>query len=255
MLRWITSDLHVHTCLSPCADLTMSPRKITARALQRHLDLIAITDHNSAENVPAVMGASEGTALKVLPGMEVCTAEEVHVLALFDTVTAALVLQSLVYGHLQGRNDPEAFGLQVVANKEDEVEGFQERLLIGATALTLEQLVRAIHELSGLAVAAHVDRESFSVTSQLGFIPPGVKFDALEVSVNTGNEEAEERFSQYWEIPMMRSSDAHFLSHLGRAVTRFLVEEPTVSELRLALHGEEGRRAVMECVEDDPASA
>jgi PHP family Zn ribbon phosphoesterase len=255
MLRWVTSDLHVHTCLSPCADLTMSPRKITAQALQRQLDLIAITDHNSAENVPAVVGASEGTALTVLPGLEVCTAEEVHVLALFDTLTAALVLQSLVYSHLQGQNDPDAFGLQVVANKDDEVEGFQERLLIGATGLTLERLVGAIHELSGLAVAAHVDRGSFSVISQLGFIPPAVKFDALEVSANTGDAEAKERFGQYRGMPMMRSSDAHFLSHLGRAVTRFLIAEPTVRELRLALVGEEGRRAVMKLVENDLASA
>ena len=194
MLTWIRADLHIHTCLSPCADLMMSPRKITAEALQRQVGLIAVTDHNSTRNVEAVMQASAGTPLVVLPGMEVCTAEEVHVLAIFDNLASALALQSLVDDHLEGRNNPDVFGLQVVANRDDEVEGFEERLLIGATTLPLENVVEAIHENGGLAVAAHIDRESFSVIGQLGFIPPGIDFDALEVSRNTGDEEANRRF-------------------------------------------------------------
>jgi PHP family Zn ribbon phosphoesterase len=228
----------------------MSPRKITAEALRRRVGLIAITDHNSAENAAAVMQASGGTPLVVLPGMEICTAEEVHVLAIFDTLKSALALQSLVYDHLQGKNDAEVFGLQVVANKDDEVEGFQERLLIGATTLPLEKAVSAIHELEGLAVAAHIDRESFSVIGQLGFIPPGIDFDALEISENTGNGEAARRFAEYQRFPFVRNSDAHFLTHIGKTGTKLLVEQPTVLEIRMALYGKDGRRAEADRLED-----
>ena len=250
MLTWIRADLHIHTCLSPCADLMMSPRKITAEALQRQVGLIAITDHNSTRNAGAVMQASAGTSLVVLPGMEVCTAEEVHVLAIFDNLASALALQSLVDDHLEGRNNPDVFGLQVVANQDDEVEEFEERLLIGATTLPLESVVEAIHENGGLAVAAHIDRESFSVIGQLGFIPPGIDFDALEVSRNTGDEEANRRFGKYRPLPLMRNSDAHMLHDLAKTGTRLLVNEPTVTEIRMALHGEGDRRAEMDRVQD-----
>jgi 3',5'-nucleoside bisphosphate phosphatase len=250
MLTWITADLHIHTCLSPCADLMMSPRHITTEAVRRQLGLIAITDHNSAENCAAVIQASTGMPLAVLPGMEVCTSEEVHVIALFDRLTSALALQSLVFDNLEGKNDPDTFGLQVIANKDDEVEAFQEKLLIGATTLTLERVVGEIHDLQGLAIAAHIDRESYSVIGQLGFVPTGVDFDALEISENTSDEVATRRFVEYRKIPFMRNSDAHFLSRLARSSTRLLVEKPTVREIRMALHGEQGRKSRVERFED-----
>ena len=150
MLRAIRADLHVHTCLSPCGELEMTPTAIVHACLEKGIDIIAICDHNSAENVPGVKKAAEKTRLTVLPGMEVTTEEEVHVLAIFDQVEQSLSLQEEVYNHLlPGENDEDLFGLQVVANELDEVETILNKLLIGGTNLSLDTLVERIHGLGG----------------------------------------------------------------------------------------------------------
>lgn len=246
MLRTFRADLHVHTCLSPCAELEMSPRAIVEQALTRSIDVIAITDHNSAENVGAVINAAEGTALTVLPGMEATSAEEVHLLGLFDTVEKALALQDTVYAHLPGQNDEEVFGLQVVVSADGEVLGFNPRLLSGATGLTAEEVVEAIHCQSGLAIASHVDREAFGIIGQLGFIPKSLPLDALEVSPNISVPEAKRRFQQCGGFALVGSSDAHCVRDIGRATTLFLLSEPTVPELKRAFLSQEGRRVVAE---------
>lgn len=242
MLRWYRSDLHIHTCLSPCADILMSPRRIIAEVLRQQIDIIAITDHNSADNVSAVMKVAAGEGIVVLPGMEVCTREEVHVLAVFDNLESASRLQSLVHGRLEGRNDPEVFGLQVVANELDQVERFEEKLLIGATDISIEETVAAIHELDGLAIAAHIDREGFGIIGQLGFIPEALKLDALEISSTMGDGEAEARFGAYRQYTFIRNSDAHFPNQIGKNSTSFLLVEPSLGEIRKALRAQEGAK-------------
>jgi PHP family Zn ribbon phosphoesterase len=247
MLRWFKTDLHVHTCLSPCADILMSPRKIIATACTQHLDIIGITDHSSSENAGAVMSVAGAAGVVVFPGMEVCTQEEVHVIAVFERLELARELQSVVYAGLHGRNDPDAFGLQVVANERDQVECFEERLLIGATDLSIEKVVERVHQLNGLAIAAHIDRESFGIIGQLGFIPEGLGFDALELSSNISDEDAEARFGVYRRYPFLRSSDAHYLNQLGKNNTMFRMEEPSFAELRKALQHVDGRSVRMCC--------
>jgi predicted metal-dependent phosphoesterase TrpH len=242
MLTWFNADLHIHTCLSPCADLTMSPRRIVAEALHNGLDIIAVTDHNSSGNCTAVMGAAEGTPLTVLPGMEVCTEEEVHVLALFESSASAAAMQAEVYKHITGANDPEVFGLQVIASECDEVEGIEERLLIGATGLSLEEVVDKVHDLGGLAIASHIDRERNGILGQLGFIPAQSKFDAVEVTHAVGTDEAERFFRQGPHFPMIRNSDAHEPARLGGETTWYLLGAPSLAEIRLALRREGGRR-------------
>lgn len=234
--------MHVHTCLSPCGDLQMSPRNIVARGLQQGIDIVAICDHNSAENVPAVVKAAEGKNVVVLPGMEVCSREEIHVLAIFDNLESVVILQTLVYGHLSGKNDPKVFGLQVVANEFDEVDGFQDKLLIGAVDLSVDQVVNEIHQLGGLAVASHIDREGYSVIGQLGFIPTTIRFDALEISSNISDAEATSRFQQYQQYTFVRNSDAHFLADIGKTVSEYLLEEPSFSEIAKAFRREGGRK-------------
>ena len=123
MLKQIKADLHIHTCLSPCSDWEMSPRKIIRRSLDLGLDLIAVCDHNTAENAGAAMREGQKQGLWVLPGMEICSKEEVHILALFEELEKALAMQDFVYDHLPGENRPEVFGCQVVANEYDEVLG------------------------------------------------------------------------------------------------------------------------------------
>lgn len=242
MLFRIRADLHVHTCLSPCGELQMSPRKIAAEARIRNLGMLAICDHNSAQNVPAVLSAAKATGVVVLPGMEVCTKEEIHVLGIFERPDAAFALQSIVYDHLPGKNDPDVFGLQVVASEFDEVLEIEERLLIGACELPVDRVVEEIHRLDGIAIASHVDRESFSVFSQLGFIPANVRFDALELTSHIRNEEARDRFASAGKVAFVRSSDAHQIDELGKNVSEYLIEEPTFSEIQRAFKQEDGRK-------------
>jgi PHP family Zn ribbon phosphoesterase len=238
------ADLHIHTCLSPCGELDLSPAGIVRRAKESGLDIIGICDHNSAENVPALIQAAKGSELAVIAGMEVTTREEVHLVALFDRVEGAFALQAKVYSNLPGENDEESFGLQVQVNASGEVLGFNKRLLIGATTLAIDEVVERIGRYDGLAVASHIDREGFGIIGQLGFIPPDLKLDALEVSYRVPLAEARERFKEYAHYPMIQSSDAHSVTEIGRGLTTLKLKEPTFAELKMALKGEGGREIV-----------
>jgi hypothetical protein len=235
------ADLHIHTCLSPCGDLDMSPRAVVAQSNRIGLAMIAVCDHNTAENVTATVRAAASTDLVVLSGLEINSSEEVHTLAIFETPTQALAMQGRVYANLSGCNRPDIFGDQVVANEFDEVEGFNERLLIGATQLGVFDIVKAVHELGGIAVAAHIDRPSYSLVSQLHFIPPDLDLDALEISPNGDREKCLSEISGIDQHCLITSSDAHFLQDIGKAATMFRMEQPCFAELRLALTGAEGR--------------
>jgi 3',5'-nucleoside bisphosphate phosphatase len=222
----------------------MHPSAIVEEAVHQGLDIIAISDHNSSENVGYVMKAARGTALAVIPGMEVTTREEVHVLALFDDLETLYALQTIIYENLEGENNEDVFGIQPIVTEEGEVEGFNPRLLIGATKIPLEDLVTRIHGLGGLAISAHIDRPGFSVIGQLGFVPPNVPFDALEISWRLGIKGGREKYPELSGYPFLTSSDAHFIDDLGKACTPMMLEEPSLSEIRMALKGEGGRRIV-----------
>ena len=247
MLKCLRADLHVHTCLSPCADITMSPLRIVRAALGRKLDMIAVCDHNSAENARAAVNAARDTALTVLPGMEVTSSEEVHVYAVFDECGPAMALQEIVYDRLAaGNNDPALFGEQIIANEFDEVEGYNPRLLIGATSLPVARIVSEVHQLGGIVIAAHVDREAYGLLGHLGFIPDDLALDALEVSSRLGSAATQDLIGRLGGHTVIISSDAHELDQIGRAVTGFVVERPTIAEMRHALRGEDGRRIILE---------
>ena len=241
MIRAFRCDLHIHSCLSPCADLEMSPRALVRKSIDEGLDIIAVCDHNASENVRYVIKAAEGTNLVVFPGMEVTSSEEFHVLALFESQEALQKLQARVYEQLPGQNDESIFGCQAIVNEQDEVEGLNERLLIGATGIPLDEIVRMIHELGGLAVASHVDREGFSILGQLGFIPKELPLDAVEVSPRTGLKNARERFPDIAAYPLVEFSDAHRLGEIGQGVTKIYLKRATLSELKMAFEKKQGR--------------
>lgn len=244
MGRAFRCNLHVHTCLSPCGDLDMHPSALVDEAVSQGIDIIAICDHNSSENVPYVLRAAKGKPLTVVPGMEVTSREEVHVLALFEDMESLSSLQVYVYANLAGRNDEKAFGLQPIVNEEGEVEGFNEHLLIGAANISLEDLVSRIHEEGGLAIAAHIDRPSFSVIGQLGFLPEHVPFDALEVSSRLGIRGGRERFPELSGYSFITSSDAHFIRDIGSRFTAMFMEGASLAEIRQALKRQGGRFVV-----------
>jgi predicted metal-dependent phosphoesterase TrpH len=245
MLKVFNCDLHVHTCLSPCAELDMHPMALVQKALEANLDMIAICDHNSSANVPYVINAAKTCKLKILPGMEITTSEEVHLLAIFDSLSSLTLLQKIIDQHLPGENDEERFGVQAIVNENGEVEGINNQLLIGATDLSLDTLIGYIHQFDGLAIAAHIDRESFSVLSQLGFIDDNAGFDALEITHLTGFDQARIKYQELCKYSFVVSSDSHFIKDLGQSFTRIYLQEPTFSELKMALKKQNGR-CVME---------
>ncbi|KPK64279.1 hypothetical protein AMJ83_03385 [candidate division WOR_3 bacterium SM23_42] len=247
MLRCYRADLHIHTCLSPCADLTMSPRRVVKAALAKKLDMIAICDHNSAENLRAAANAARDTSLTVLAGMEITSSEEVHVIGLFKDVDTALIMQQLVYQNLApGENKEKLFGEQIIANEFDEVEGYNHRLLIGATNLSISDTVQEIHRLDGLAIASHIDREAYSIIGQLGFIPEGLELDALEISSSITHAEAAKMAPQIEKFSLISSSDAHSLDEIGKVIARFRIAAPTIEELGKAFKVKQGRSVMLE---------
>ncbi len=244
-LKVFRLDLHIHTVLSPCTELAeMTPRAIVRAALDRDLDMIAVCDHNSARNTSATRRSAEGTRLVVIPGIEVTSAEEVHILGLFPSDVAAEKVQEEIYARLLGMNDEDVFGYQVVVDEHDQVEDLDQRLLIGATTLQVEKVVRMIHEFEGYAVASHIDRQGFGIFSQLGFIPPGLGLDALEVSRQSDFDAARSRYPQCRDYSLITGSDAHFLDDIGSAVTLARMAEPTFEELGKALAGVDGREVL-----------
>ncbi len=225
----------------------MTPTAIIGAAMAKGLDVIAICDHNSAENVPALATVAEGGALTVLGGMEITSQEEAHVLALFDSSesdNALQAMQRIVYENLPGENDEDAFGEQLVCGEGGSIIGRNGRLLIGATTLTIERVVEAIRDLGGLAVASHIDRESFGIVGRLGFVPEGLALDALELSPRAGGREQWVSLAQQSGLPLVAFSDAHRLDEVGAAWTSFVMQSVCVDEIRKALHSREGRRIV-----------
>ena len=245
MLKKFKADLHIHSCLSPCGDWSMSPRRIIQQSKEVGLDLIAISDHNSAENAGAAMREGDKHGIRVLPGMEICSREEVHILALFDELEPALEMQDHVYAHLAGENNSKVFGFQVIANEKDEVIGENPRLLIGATGLSLHDIVDKTHMLGGISISSHVDRPSYGIINQLGFIPKDLNLDGLEVSYHISIAEAVKTIAGIGNFSCVTASDAHYLNDIGKACTVFEMAEPTLDEIRLALVKKDGRRIVV----------
>jgi PHP family Zn ribbon phosphoesterase len=242
VLKKFKADLHIHSCLSPCSDWDMSPKKIVQKSLEKCLDLIAICDHNTAENVAVTLQEGKRQGIAVLPGMEICSKEEVHLVTLFKKIEDGLKMQEYVYAHLPGKNQPEVFGHQVIADEHDQVLGENPRLLIGATQLSLADIVKKVHQLGGICISSHVDRPSYSLIGQLGFIPPDLHLDAVEVSYRVPLDKALTQVPGIEDYPCITSSDAHFLHDIGRVWTDFFLAAPTVEEIGMALAGIDGRR-------------
>jgi predicted metal-dependent phosphoesterase TrpH len=254
----ILADLHIHTVLSPCASRQMLPRNIVRTCLDRGLSMIAICDHNSAANVSAVAKAAEqegGGALKVIPGIEVTTREEVHVLGLFPALEGALAVGEHILVTLPGekfaakRSHPVPGNpdrLQWVVDAEDSRTGTEQRLLAAASGYCLEDAVNLIHRHGGITVAAHVDRRAFSVLGQLGFFPETPRFFAAEISAAGAARVREEdrwveKYREY-NLPLISSSDSHCPEEIASSCTAFKIVEPCFAELILAVQGIGSRR-------------
>jgi len=241
MLREFKADLHIHTCLSPCADGEMSPQRIIKKAKMNNLDIIGICDHNSAENVIVTKEIGNREQINVIGGIEATSEEEVHILALFDNGKELFEFQEILYKKLSGFNDEKVFGKQLIINGDDEIIGYNDRLLIGATSISLSKIVQTVFSFRGLVIASHIDRQSFSIISQLGYIPEGLELDALEISQYYEHENTNYR---KYGFPLVSFSDAHFLNDIGKNYTIFIIEEASTAEIKKALSGEDGREVM-----------
>ncbi len=217
----------------------MIPPLIVQEALERGIRLIAITDHNATGNIRAVIQAAQGTNLTVLPGMELQTREEVHLLCLFETIEQAETWQKVVDSLLPDRqNNPEFFGEQFFVNSEGDFIRREERLLIVSAEIGLDDAAEQVRAIGGFPIPAHVDRKAFSLIANLGLVPPG--FEALEISRHLKSSEAATRFPQIRGYPLIQSGDVHRLEEfLG--VCEFHLEAPTLVEIRMALKSMAGR--------------
>ena len=176
------ADLHIHSCLSPCGDEDMTPANICGMAKLKGLDAIAICDHNSARNLPAAQELCDAYGLLLLPGMEITTREEVHLLGYFETVEAALAFGEMLRGHLPNKkNKPQFFGRQLVMNSDDEIIGEEEALLIGATNLPLAEAAAQVTAFGGVPVPAHINRGANGLLINLGLMPPEPFYSTVEV--------------------------------------------------------------------------
>jgi len=246
----LAADLHIHTVLSPCASRAMRPAAIVREAVEKGLGAIGICDHNAAGNAAAVMeaaAAAEDGPL-VIAGMEITTTEEVHLLGLFPTLAAAASAQAAVFAGLPpwrpfGRR-PDAEPEQELVDAGGVVLAREMRMLAAASGFSLAEAVDLIHASGGLAVAAHVDRRSFSIQGQLGFMPPGLAFDGLEISAAGAAHGKAPAFAGHG-VPLISSSDAHFLEDIGSGITALDVEAPVFEEIARALHGQGNRRCVI----------
>ncbi len=220
-------DLHIHSALSPCADEDMTPNNIVNMSLLKGLDVIAVTDHNSCGNLRAVTEVA-GDRLLVVPGIEVETSEEVHVLCYFPTIEQAERMWELLKEkRLPVKNKPEIFGRQLYMDKEDEIIGEEEYLLVTASALSMEEVFFHTRALGGVPVPAHIDRSSYSVLSNLGFLPPGLDVDAVEITGK--NLVAWEKDWQNYNI--ISDSDAHYLGDIAEAANFMNIKDKNVQEI------------------------
>lgn len=226
-------DLHIHSCLSPCADDDMTPANICGMAHIKGLDAIAVTDHNTARNLPYVKEAADHYRLILLPGLEVTTREEVHLLGYFPTVDAAVEAGEVFSSHLPKMpNRPEFFGHQLIMNTDDEVLGEEKRMLIGATDLDLTECTEIIRQMGGAAVPAHINRGSNGLLINLGLMPEEPHFPTVEVArhlpIHPGVLSGR---------TVLHSSDAHQLGAIMEAEFDFPVERFSLGGLFETIRG------------------
>jgi len=228
----VTADLHIHTALSPCGSLEMSPRAVAASARSIGLDMIAVTDHNSMANVEATVEAGRREGVVVIPGMEVQTAEGVHVLCYFPDCDVARSCYEGIYPHLPDiANNADFFGDQVVVDIDDNVIGFEPRVLLNSLDLSIDELVAGVRAIGGEVIPAHVECNGFGLLPHLGLVPPNLDLSVLEIAWPHSREDVIRDYPDLAGFSLVSHSDAHYLRDIGRAAMRMEMAERSFSAL------------------------
>lgn len=229
-------DLHIHTALSPCGDEDMTPNNIVNMALLKGLDMIAITDHNCCGNLEAVIEVARNNGLTVIPGIEVQSKEEIHLICLFKKINNALEFGQIIYDSLPDiQNNEELFGKQSLLNTNDEVIGKLDKLLLSSCKYTIEEIFVLAEKLEGLCIPAHVDRMGYSIISNLGFIPPALNVPVVELSKKEAPESLIKKIPLLKNYKYIVSSDAHYLWDISEREHFVEMEYLSISQLFAAL--------------------
>lgn len=216
-------DFHIHSCLSPCGDNDMTPGNIAGMAALLGLEIIAITDHNTCKNAASVAAAGEEAGVLVIPGMELCTSEEAHIVCLFETLEGAMAFDGYIYKNMPHiQNKAEIFGEQRMLSPQDELVGTEENLLLVSSFVGVDDVLPLVKEYGGIALPAHVDRDSYSVLAALGTLPPEAGFTAFEATRGCDMDALYQSNPELVGLQAVRDSDAHYLETLAESEARVL---------------------------------
>lgn len=210
-------DLHIHSDLSPCGDSDMTPNNIVNMSCIKGLNIISVTDHNTTENLPAIMELCDKIDIKAIPGIEVATKEEVHVLCYFKDLCYAEQFGGIIYDSLPDiKNIPSIFGKQNIYNSRDEITGTLDKLLINASGYSLEETFALAEKYHGIMIPAHINKKSNSLLGVLGFIPPNLKINFAEVFTKLSIDG-----NLIKNLKILKNSDAHKLTDISEAENSF----------------------------------
>ena len=221
-------DLHIHSCLSPCGDMDMTPNNLVNMAKLLGLDVIALTDHNTSLNCEAAMKVGEEVGLLVIPGMELTTTEDIHAVCLFPDLEKALAFCSYVDEHrIKIKNRPDIYGRQVIMNEQDEETGEIEHLLLPSGGIGIMDAYRTAKEFGGICYPAHIDRDSLSILSVLGEIDPACGFRTAELAAISKLDELRAMHPILNTMRIITCSDAHYLENMKDAQNTIELPELT----------------------------
>ncbi len=236
MLRWFTADLHIHTVLSACAELTMGPKDIVEAALKRKIDIIAITDHNTAGNVKAVMDVAATSPVTVIPGIEVSTKEGIHLIALFSELHHLLSFEEFVFSVLQqGFYDEELYGPQLRVDEEERIIEYSKKLFFFNLKVSLQEIVGQALKHQGIIYPAHIDRKAYSLFNHYDVFPAELPFHTAEISNPDRLPNIEHRFDRIDNLRLITASDAHDIKDVGKKPVCLKLKNPCFEEIAMAL--------------------
>ncbi len=241
-MKLYKADLHIHTSLSPCGDLEMSPAAIIKEAYAKGLDIIGVSDHNTTRHARSMTELGREKGIYVLPGVEINTREEIHCLAFFENPDFTGKFQEYLDLYLPDiKNDPVRWGYQVELDRAENIIYEEHKMLYNGIDQSLEEVEQKVHELAGLFIPAHVDRQKNSLLSQLGFIPDGIRADAIEISRRSDPAEFLSAYPEFTKYQAITSSDAHYLADIGAVHTLIRMKALDFSEIRKAFRKLNGR--------------
>ena len=240
MMMEFTYELHLHSCLSPCGDDLMTPNNIAGMAMLNGVKIAALTDHNTSRNCPAFFEACAKVGVIPVAGMELTTAEEIHMVCLFATLEEAMAFDAVVAEHrMKIKNRPEIFGEQQILDGDDELIGIEEDLLIAATDLDIDSAAELVHQMGGACFPAHVDKQANGLIGILGMFPPTPVFRAAELHDIEHRDAYLEKHEEMRPLILLQNSDAHALDQMNMEPLGLLLDVDRADEKAI-------RRALIE---------